>query len=147
MTFPQSQLFNTPCTFSPIFIYISFFPHKIWKALIFCLLVILGQVSFRINCFHMSEPYISNYELLSLQRRRERWERLSHRLDLFASAGRFPGFDPVWTVCSASELIWTSDMERQLNHLVALTGLRVSPKKLGMFQFKVDCFMRTQDEN
>ena len=107
-------LFNTQCTFSPIFIYISFFPHKIWKALIFCLLVILGQVSFRIDCFHMSEPYISKYELLSLQRRRERWERLSHRLGLFASAGRFPGFDPVWILCSASELIWTSDVERQL---------------------------------
>ena len=90
---------------------------------------------------------MSKYELLSLQRKRERWERLSHRLGLFASAGRFPGFDPVWTLYRASELIWTSDMERQLYYLVALIGLRVSPKKLAMFQFKVGSFTCTQDEN
>lgn len=137
-------LFNS-VPFPPIFIYISFFPHKIWKALIFCLLVILGQVGFRINCFHMSEPYISKYELLSIQRRHEGSEGLSHRLDLFDSGGRFPGFDPVWSLCSASELIWTSDMERQLHHLVALVGFRVSPKKPGMFQFEVGSFTRTQN--
>ena len=38
-------------------------------------------------------------------------------------------------------------MERQLYYLVALIGIRVSPKKLAMFQFKVGSFTRTQDEN
>lgn len=67
-----------------------------------------------------------NYYLC--KRRSKRLKGFSLKLDLSHSAGRLLVWS-VWILCSTSELVWMSYIERRLYHLVMHVGLRVNFKE------------------